>query len=761
MFKFLLPLLLLPVMALSHPMAELNQAYSDKGKDYQPRTRHLDKNGRAKFVNHLILADSPYLLQHAHNPINWYSWSDEAFDKARAENKLIFLSIGYATCHWCHVMEEESFDDLEVAKLMNQHFIAIKVDREIQPDVDATFMNISQLTTGGGGWPLNVFLTPDGRSFLTDTYITKERLISVIPQLQHLWQNETGKITALADRTVQMVNTIKSTQNTLQAIALDQTIFNKTTQSILDSFDEIQGGFGEAPKFPHESLQLFLLDEQKRNPSEDKLTAIITTLDAMATGGFYDVIGGGFHRYSVDNAWMVPHFEKMLYNQAQLSLLYTRAYQLTKKPLYKRIAEQTLDYVLKEMQDKKGGFFSATDADSEGEEGTFFIFSSNDLQSILNTEQYQQALKWFDLSKHTEFEDKNVIRFYDVNQLQPTDYSVVDAFIDKIYQARTQRIPPLTDNKVLLSWNALLIQSFIEAGQAFDNPYYLNTGVNTAQYLFDQFYQNNQLYRVSIDQRVSTPALFEDYAYFTQALLAVFDQTHDQVWLDRIEQLVQQMNTDFWDQQNFGFHMSTGKKHLNLSLKQIYDDALPSANGIAYQVLVKLSARTTNPDYATQAQKLLGTVSSLIKKDPYSYTSFIQGLNNVMNGEVSTVQYAYQGRIRVHTQMLDNDELLVNLSLNPLWHINSNRPLQDSLIATQVINMDAEHWAIIKASYPKGELAKLGFSKDKISIYKDQVSIKLSLSQRSKDYVKPRLSLTLQACSDKICLPPTTLTLKP
>jgi uncharacterized protein YyaL (SSP411 family) len=761
MLKVFLLLFFMPAMVLSHPMDELNTAYSNKGSDYQPRTRHIDEDGKAKFVNHLILSDSPYLLQHAHNPINWYSWSDEAFNKARTENKLIFLSIGYATCHWCHVMEEESFEDLEVAKLMNQYFIAIKVDREIQPDVDATFMNISQLTTGSGGWPLNVFLTPDGRSFLTDTYITKERLISVIPQLQHLWQNETGKITALADLTVQMVDTIKSTQNALQVIALDQTIFNKTTLSILDSFDEIQGGFGEAPKFPRESLQLFLLDEQKRNPSEDKLTAIITTLDAMATGGFYDVIGGGFHRYSVDNAWMVPHFEKMLYNQAQLSLLYTRAYQLTKKPLYKRIAEQTLNYVLKEMQNKKGGFFSATDADSEGEEGTFFIFSSSDLQSILNTEQYQQALKWFDLSKHTEFENKNVIRFHDVNQLQPTDYSVVDAFIDKIYQARIQRVPPLTDNKVLLSWNALLIQSFIEAGQVFNNPHYLNTGINTAQYLFDQFYQNNQLYRVSIDQRVSTPALFEDYVYFAQALLAVFDQTHEQVWLNRVEQLVQQMNTYFWDKQNFGFRMSTGKKHLNLSLKQIYDDALPSANGIAYQVLVKLSARTTNLDYATQAQQLLGAVSSLIKKDPYSYTSFIQGLNNVMNGELSTVQYAYQGRIRVHTQMLDNNELLVNLSLNPLWHINSNQPLQDSLIATKVINIDAEHWTITKASYPKGELAKLGFSKEKISIYKGQIIIKLKLKNLSEHYIPPTLKLSLQACSNKICLPPAIVMLTP
>lgn len=761
MLRVLLLLLFIPTLALSHSSDELNSSYLNKGSDYQPRTHHLDENAKAKFVNHLILSDSPYLLQHAHNPINWYSWSDEAFDKARAENKLIFLSIGYSTCHWCHVMEEESFDDIEVAKLMNQHFVAIKVDREIQPDVDATFMNIAQLTNGSAGWPLNVFLTPDGRSFLTDTYITKSRLMSTIPQLQNLWEKEKEKITALADRTTQMLNSIKATQNTLKATALDKTIFNQTTQSILDNFDDLQGGFSEAPKFPHESLLLFLLDEQKRNPSEDKLTAITTTLDAMATGGLYDVIGGGFHRYAIDNAWIVPHFEKMLYNQAQLSLVYTRAYQLTKKPLYRRIAKQTLNYTLKEMRGKRGGFFSATDADSEGEEGTFFIFSDNDLQSILNTEQYQQALKWFDLSKHTEFENKNVVRFHDINKLKPTDYPTVDSLIDKIYQARAKRIPPLTDKKILLSWNSLLVQSFIEAGQAFDNPLYLETGINTAQYLFDQFYQNNQLYRVSIDGRFSTLALFEDYAYFTQALLKVFDQTNDQIWLNRVKKLVQQMNTHFWDKKNHGFHMSSGNKHLNLSLKQLYDDALPSANGIAYQVLTGLSVRTTNPDYATQAKKLLSSVSSLIKKDPYSYTSFIQGLNNVKNGETSTVQYAYQGRIRVHTQILNSNELLVDLSLNPGWHINSNQPIQSSLIATRVNNLDTKNWSIIKATYPKGQLAKLGFSKDEISIYKDQVKIKLKFVQKSKNYVAPKLSLSLQACSDKVCLAPTTLNLKP
>ncbi|SFV76069.1 Thymidylate kinase [hydrothermal vent metagenome] len=761
MFRLFLLLFFAPMMAFSHPISDLNEAYSNKGEDYQPRTQHLDKNGRAKFVNHLILSDSPYLLQHAHNPINWYSWSDEAFDKAKSENKMIFLSIGYATCHWCHVMEEESFDDLEVAALMNKHFIAIKVDREIQPDVDATFMNIAQLTSGSGGWPLNVFLTSDGRAFLTDTYITKDRLISVMPQLQHLWQNETGRITALTEQIDQMVKTVQSSQNNLRATALDEEIFEQTTQAILSTFDEIQGGFGEAPKFPQESIQLFLIDEQKRNPSKDKLTAITTTLDAMATGGFYDVIGGGFHRYSVDNAWMIPHFEKMLYNQAQLSLVYTRAYQLTQKPLYKRIAEQTLNYVLAELQDQHGGFTSATDADSEGEEGTFFVWSANELKSILTTKQFQLTSKWFDLSKHTEFEDKNVIRFYDVNQLQPSDYKAMDSLISTIYKARSQRIPPLTDDKVLLSWNALLIHSFLEAGQAFNNPHYLKVGVDTAKYLFDHFYQNEQLYRVSIDKGLSTSALFEDYAYFANALLAVFDQTHDSVWLGRAEQLVERMNEIFWDKQNFGFNMSAGKRNLNLSIKQFYDDALPSANGIAYQVLVKLSQRTSNKDYLTQAQQLLGVVSSFIKKGPYSYTSFVQGLNNATNGEVSAVQYAYDGRIRIHTQKLMNNQVLVDLSLDPIWHINSNQPLQDSLIATKVTNADTKNWTINNLTYPVGELAKLGFSKDKISIYKDKVKIKFDLINHSESYTPPTLELSLQACSDKVCLPPITVTLKP
>ncbi|RUM85091.1 MAG: thioredoxin [Candidatus Thioglobus sp.] len=756
MFRIFISLIFLPILAWAHPAMELEQAYLNKGKDYTPRTQHLDKQGRAKFVNHLILESSPYLLQHAHNPVNWYGFSDEAFDKAKLENKPIFISIGYATCHWCHVMEEESFDDIEVAKFLNKYFISIKVDREIRPDVDATYMNVSQLINGSGGWPLNAVILPDGKAFFAGTYFPKPQLLDILSQIQTLWKNE-------KDSVINQANEIDNILNKAEAktqSSIDKSIIPKAIQALLSNFDEMEGGFGEAPKFPHESMLLLLIDEQKRNPNDEQLNAITATLDIMASGGFYDTLGGGFHRYSTDNTWLIPHFEKMLYNQAQLSLVYTRAYQLTHKPLYRRIAQQTLNYVLKEMQDINGGFFSATDADSEGEEGTFFVWSISEIKRVLNKDEFKRFNQWFDLSSHTDFEGNHVIRFRDINDVNVADYKQIDALLIKLYNVRIKREPPLTDNKVLLSWNALMIPSLLEAGEVFSEEKYTDAGLALANYL-ESFNKNNQLYRVSINSKLETNALFEDYAYLANAYLSVFDQTHEKIWLNRTVQLVNTMNEKFWDKERFGYNMTNNNKYLNARYKESYDGAIPSANGIAYQVLVKLNNRTAEPAFIQRAKQLLGAFSADISQDPYSYSSFILGFNNATFTEIANVQYAYQGRIRVQTQTLKNNEIAINLDLNPLWHVNSNQPLQDSLIATKVNNMDVEHWTITKASYPKGKLAKLGFSKDKISIYKDQVSIKLSLSQRSKDYVKPSLSLTLQACSDKVCLPPTTLTLKP
>ena len=756
MFRIFISLIFLPILAWAHPAMELEQIYLDKGKDYTPRTQHLDKQGRAKFVNHLILESSPYLLQHAHNPVNWYPFSDEAFDKAKAENKPIFISIGYATCHWCHVMEEESFDDVEVAKFLNKHFISIKVDREIRPDVDATYMNVSQLINGSGGWPLNAVILPDGKAFFAGTYFPKPQLLDILSQIQTLWKNEKNSVINQANQIDNILNKVETkTQGDI-----DKSIIPKAIQALLSNFDEMEGGFGEAPKFPHESMLLLLIDEQKRNPNDEQLNAITTTLDIMASGGFYDTTGGGFHRYSTDNTWLIPHFEKMLYNQAQLSLVYTRAYQLTHKPLYRRIAQQTLDYVLKEMQDKNGGFFSATDADSEGEEGTFFVWSIDEIKTVLNKDEFKHFNQWFDLSSHTDFEGNHVIRFKDINDVNVDDYKQIDGLLAKLYNVRIKRELPLTDNKVLLSWNALMVPSLIEAGKVFNEEKYTTAGLALASRL-ESFNKNNQLYRVSINNKLETNALFEDYAYLANAYLSVFDQTNEKKWLNRAVQLVNTMNEKFWDKERFGYNMTNDNKYLNTRYKESYDGAIPSANGIAYQVLVKLNNRTTEPSFIQQAEQLLSAFSADINQDPYSYSSFILGFNHAIFTEAANVQYAYQGRIRVHTQTLDNDELLVNLSLNPLWHINSNQPIQDSLIATKITNLDTQNWTLEDSTYPQGELAKLGFSKDQISIYKDQAKIGLKLKQHSKTYITPTLLLTLQACSDKVCLPPTTITLKP
>ena len=756
MFRIFMALIFLPILAWAHPAMELEQIYLDKGKDYTPRTQHLDKQGRAKFVNHLILESSPYLLQHAHNPVNWYPFSDEAFDKAKAENKPIFISIGYATCHWCHVMEEESFDDVEVAKFLNKHFISIKVDREIRPDVDATYMNVSQLINGSGGWPLNAVILPDGKAFFAGTYFPKPKLLDILSQIQTLWKNEKDSVINQANQIDNILNKVETkTQGDI-----DKSIIPKAIQALLSNFDEMEGGFGEAPKFPHESMLLLLIDEQNRNPNDEQLNAITTTLDIMASGGFYDTVGGGFHRYSTDNTWLIPHFEKMLYNQAQLSLVYTRAYQLTHKPLYRRIAQQTLDYVLKEMQDKNNGFFSATDADSEGEEGTFFVWSIDEIKRVLNNDEFKHFNQWFDLSSHTDFEGNHVIRFKDINDVNVDDYKQIDGLLAKLYNVRIKREPPLTDNKVLLSWNALMVPSLIEAGKVFNEEKYTTAGLALASRL-ESFNKYNQLYRVSINNKLETNALFEDYAYLANAYLSVFDQNNEKKWLNRAVQLVNTMNEKFWDKERFGYNMTNDNKYLNTRYKESYDGAIPSANGIAYQILVKLNNRTTKPSFIQQAEQLLSAFSADINQDPYSYSSFILGFNNAIFTEAANVQYAYQGRIRVHTQTLDNDELLVNISLNPLWHINSNQPIQDSLIATKITNLDTQNWTLEDSTYPQGELAKLGFSKDQISIYKDQAKIGLKLKQHSKTYITPTLLLTLQACSNKVCLPPTTITLKP
>lgn len=711
---------------MAHSNQDLQTAYQQKGTNYQPRTRHIE-GGKAKFTNHLILANSPYLLQHAHNPVNWYGFNDEAFQLAKQQNKLIFLSIGYATCHWCHVMEEESFEDLIVAKSLNENFIAIKVDREVLPDVDSHFIDISQLLTGSGGWPLNVVLTPAGEGFFAGTYFPKNTLLAKLKQLQNVWQHDQSLVLKTAKNIKDALR-----EKTISATKPPQNLQSLAVQNLLKNFDEFDGGFGDAPKFPHEAQLLMLIDEQMRRPSNDKLNAITTTLNAMAGGGIYDVVGGGFHRYATDNAWLFPHFEKMLYNQAQLAMVYTKAYQLTLNPFYKRIATQTLDYAIREMQN--GGFYSATDADSNGEEGLFFIWNTDQLKTTLGAD-FAQFQHYFDLSDTTEFEQHQVIHLKKIDKIQASDFIKIDALLAKLYQARQARNKPLLDNKILLSWNALLLKSFVSASN-FDDKY-LSVAQNLADFLLDNFYKNT-LKRVQIDGKTSQTAIFEDYAYFADALIDLYDAVDNEKILIKAQKLTDQAIHNFWDKQKFGFKISNNKRINNR--KEIADGALINANAVAYSVLNKLSARTQDIKYQQLAQQLFSSFSTQISHALNAHASIITHYNAKQQGALSSTLYTYNGKIKIQSH---HRKITINIAKG--WHINANKVLQKGLIATQLNSSNLQ-----EVHYPKAKNINLSLSKDKLAVYDGKIILNFSLKSAKFTLA----TLNLQACSDKICLPP-------
>jgi uncharacterized protein YyaL (SSP411 family) len=730
MIKILL--LLFTGLSIAHTQHELTQAYHNKGDAYQPRTKHI-KDGKAQFTNHLILEKSPYLLQHAHNPVHWYGFNDEAFNLAKQQNKLIFLSIGYATCHWCHVMEEESFEDLEVAEILNKNFISIKVDREVLPDVDSHFMGIATALTGRGGWPLNVVLTPEGDGFFAGVYFPKHTLIQHLNNLQHLWTTDKQKIF----NTVTFVRNAIAEQHTL-AQKLPRTLQKTTVETMLQNFDEFYGGFGNAPKFPREVSLLTLIDEQFRNPSDEKLTAITTTLDNMASGGLYDVVGGGFHRYATDNAWLVPHFEKMLYNQAQMIMVYTRAYQLTKKPLYKRIVQQIITYLTTEMQDPSGGYYSATDADSlnqheETEEGYFFTWSVDELQSILGKD-FSSFSEYFNLSDATNFEGKKIIRFNNVNATM--DIVKVNRWLQQLYNARKTKNPPLLDNKILLSWNALLLKAFVIASE-IDNAYLIRA-VQLADFLIKTFY-NDTLLRVYIDNSVLQDAIFTDYAYLSDALIALFDTTQNPKYLTLAQKLTDIAIEKFWDKKHFGFIHTTNAKIP--SKKEIYDGAIFSNNGIFYGVLNKLADRVKQEKYQDLAHNSLQFFSSRISKNPEYYAGIVQNFTNFKQGELAKTIYLYNGKIKV--QRFNN---YITIDIAKGWHINANKVLQKGVVATTLTGAK-------NITYPQSQFIKLGWNSGTLAVHENQIHIKFSDANTL-------LHLRLQACSDSVCLPPQRATLR-
>ena len=597
-----------------------------------------------KHTNRLIHETSPYLRQHAHNPVDWYAWGQEALQKAKAEDKPILLSIGYSACHWCHVMERESFEDEETARLMNERFVNIKVDREERPDLDAIYMQAVQAISGHGGWPLTMFLTPDGKPFYGGTYYPpapRQGMPSfrqVLEGVASAYRNRKGEVTQSASQLAEQLGA----QNlaSLKREELNRLIIDEAFTALEQNFDRVHGGFGGAPKFPQPMNFEFLLRVYQRTKYPAALAIVEQTLQKMARGGIYDQLGGGFHRYSVDAQWLAPHFEKMLYDNSQLARLYLHAYQATGKDFYRTIAAETLDYVAREMTHRAGGFFSTQDADSEGEEGKFYVWSPQEIAAALGKEDGKIFNAYYDVTEYGNFEGHNILNVpRDENAVArelkiPVEKlrAVIAAARPKLYDMRARRIAPARDEKILMAWNGLMLAAFAEAARVLARDDYRRIAVQNAGFLLRELAggegTERNLQRTWKDGKAKLNAYLEDYACLIEGLITLYEATFEARWLNEARAFVDIMIAEFWSDDIGGFY-DTGKRHEALITRprDLYDSATPSGGAMAATVLLKLAALFGEEDYARRAVESLKGVSVLMRRYPSGFGQWLNALD--------------------------------------------------------------------------------------------------------------------------------------
>jgi len=621
-----------------------------------------------KFTNNLINETSPYLLQHAHNPVDWYPWGSEALERSRSEDKPILLSIGYSACHWCHVMEHESFENEQIAQLMNDNFVCIKVDREERPDLDAIYMNAVQMMTGHGGWPMTMFLTPDLKPFYGGTYYPPEdrRGMAGFPRV----------LTAIAESYKQRRAEIESSAHAITAELnksdrfvesnemLTSEILNSAFSALARNFDNVNGGFGGAPKFPPSMTLMYLLRNHKRINSAESLHIVETTLQKMAGGGMYDHLGGGFARYSVDARWLVPHFEKMLYDNALLTRVYLYAYQHTKFPLYRRVAEETLEYIVRDMTNSEGGFYSSEDADSEGEEGKFYVWTKNEILKILGSEDGTLFCDFFDVTESGNFEHGHSILntptslddFAAGRGLDPVAVRrTVESGKRKLFYKREERVRPGRDDKVLAAWNGLMLTAFAEAANILGRDDYKQIAVRNAEFLTSKLMRDGRLLRTYKDGQAKLNAYLEDYAYVIEGLLAVYEATFELRFLKLARQLADTLIDKFLDQQNGGFYFtSSDHETLITRTKDYFDNATPSGNSVAALSLLKLGLITHDPDYSRVALTILRTLSQVMTRYPSAFGYLLCALDFYLS---EPKEIAIVGRLDSHEVRLLVEEI--------------------------------------------------------------------------------------------------------
>ena len=592
-----------------------------------------NQNETPKFTNRLINETSPYLVQHAHNPVDWYPWCDEAFEKAQQEDKPVLLSVGYAACHWCHVFSHESFENEAIAQLMNDNFINIKVDREERPDIDAIYMNAVQMMTGRGGWPMTVFLTPEGVPFYGGTYYPPTdrqgmpgfpRILISLAEAYKEQREEVTKNSQVIIEQLEKLNQFTPAEGDLTTEVLDQ-----AAAGIMRVFDTVNGGFGQAPKFPPSMVLSFLLRQSQRTNNSAIQAAIELTLVKMACGGMYDQLGGGFHRYSVDEKWLIPHFEKMLYDNALLSRIYLDAYLVTGKEFYRQITTEILDYVIREMTHPDGGFYSSQDADSEGEEGKFFAWTPEQVTALLGAEDAKLFNRYFDVSEFGNFEhgtsalhiDDEISVVAKLLSVTPEQLTEVITRGKKIlFEARELRIKPARDEKILTAWNGLMLRSFAEAARVLKREDYLQIALRNAEFLTKELKRDGRLLRTHKDGQSKLNAYQEDYAYLIDGLLSLYEATFDEKWFSEARAFADTMIEQFWDENDGGFFFTSNdhEKLINRA-KESYDNASPSGNSVAAHVLQRLALFTNEPRYRDCAERTIKLLANSISRYPNAF----------------------------------------------------------------------------------------------------------------------------------------------
>lgn len=732
-------------------------------------------------TNQLTNSFSPYLQQHAHNPVNWYPWGVEALEKARRENKPILISIGYSTCYWCHVLEREVFTQVDAAKIMNDNFINIKIDREVRPDIDEIYITATQLITGRGGWPNNVILTHDLKPFAAVTYLPKNRWMDMMLKISSAWENKYPQISTQANQVTDSLRRTLSGKQPLLASLPVKTLAQKIYIARTRAYDNRNGGFGTGMKFPQETGMLFLLDHAQNAKTPQALEMVKNTVDHMLRGGIHDHIGGGFHRYATDSQWRIPHFEKMLYNQALMALALAQLYEETNADHYKHTLIRLLDYIARDMTDKGGAFYSAQDAETNAVEGAYYVWNDPELKETLEVDEYNTLMSIYTTQDPPHFSghkhpDGDVL--YLKNDL-PDDMppETMDRILAKLLSARQKREVPLRDEKILSAWNGMMIYALAESSRVLSNTTYLEHAEKAAQFILNNMKkEDGRLYRIYIDGKPHQNAFLEDYAWLARGLMALHRATENDAYKAEAEKLITTADLYFLDKKSGAYFMSDDSDALLIRLKTGHDSgSLPPGNPVMAHAFVDLYTATHDQIWKNKMTGIVSAFGQDIIDNPTMYSHMIHAMMRMENPTTTATKPpraaindaipAIQSKDKISAQahIIQNRStnthkaVTVTIKIEDGWHVNANPASLDFLIPTAV-DIQSEQKSTVQVNYPKAHAMETPFGA--INTFKDTIAINATIiSDKTIDVSKMRALIQVQACQKDTCYPPSQITL--